>query len=90
MRGANKANVQHLDQTPPEVVEISGARMVEVDLHDAKVGDVAQLNGSGMVRLPDGSVVTARGTYRFNHVGDHVFISADLTDQTTVNVVAAN
>lgn len=90
-RGANRTNVQHVDETPPEVVEVSGARMVvEVD-GTAKVGDVLPLGpGSGYARLPDGTVVTIRREYLLRHVGVHVFFAADdMTDTVTIDVVPA-
>lgn len=56
----------------------------------SKVGDTIDLEGpSNLVRLPDGSVVTARTTYRFAHVGEHVVINAASNDETVVDVAPA-
>lgn len=42
-----------------------------------KVGDVVKLPPpSNYVRLPDGTVVTARMTYRLAHEGEHAVINA--------------
>ncbi|MGW5239492.1 hypothetical protein ACWEOW_11215 [Monashia sp. NPDC004114] len=37
-----------------------------------KVGDTAEFPKAGFVTLPDGTVVTAYGTYTFRHIGVHV------------------
>lgn len=55
-----------------------------------KVGDVATLPPpSNYVRLPDGTVVTARTTYRFANEGKHVVINASTGETVrTVTVTA--
>ncbi|WP_340540418.1 hypothetical protein [Nocardioides sp. GXZ039] len=64
----------------------SKAHMVEVD-------EPLEVDGhSGLVRLPDGTVATWRGTYTPRQVGKHVFIvtGADgKTTETTVTVKEA-
>ncbi|HTW15138.1 MAG TPA: hypothetical protein VMF51_08410 [Nocardioides sp.] len=55
-----------------------------------KVGDTIELGRSnGYVRLPDGTVVTARASYVARHAGEHVVITTDdkgKTTEKTVNV----
>ena len=45
----------------------------------AKVGDTITLPQvpSAMVRLPDGSVATCRGSYTVRHEGEHALITVD-------------
>lgn len=47
----------------------------DVVADDYKVGDTIDLPRAGMVRLPDGTVVTARTHYTARHVGEHAFIA---------------
>ena len=54
-----------------------------------RIGDAVDLKGkAGYVRLPDGSVVTAAGSYEFRHVGDHVVIVD--SEETTYKVADPN
>ncbi len=57
---------------------------------DAKVGDTIEIPNvpSALVRLPDGTVVTARGSYVARHPGEHVLITADEDGKTTETKVA--
>lgn len=69
------------------------AEMVEVD-QPASYGVDDQIEApatSGMVRLPDGTVVTWRGNYTARHAGEHVFFTTGPDGEqveTTVNVEA--
>lgn len=43
---------------------------------NVKVGDAVEIPNvpAAMVRLPDGSVVTCRGTYTARHAGEHAIV----------------
>ena len=44
----------------------------------AKVGDTVDIGrAAAYVRLPDGTVVTCRGTYTARHAGEHVVFGMD-------------
>lgn len=48
-------------------------KKAEPKAETVKVGDVVDLGGAGhYVRLPDGTVVTARSSYVVRHEGEHV------------------
>jgi HK97 family phage prohead protease len=58
----------------------------------AKVGDTVEIGGAASyVRLPDGTVVTCRGTYTPRHTGEHVVYSTVDGEQveTTIDVSEA-
>jgi hypothetical protein len=66
------------DETPAPADEIADdVWWAEDDLmpEDYKVGDTVDLPRAGMVRLPDGTVVTARTHYTARHRGTHAFIA---------------
>ena len=48
-----------------------------VEAEAVKVGDTIELDGSGLAVLPDGTVVTCRGTYRVQHAGRHVICGVE-------------
>lgn len=96
MRGTGKKDGKPEETPPadPPVETVKGLDLVEAEepaLSDnAKVGDAVDLPGtSSYVRLPDGSVVTARTTYLFRHVGEHTVINAATAAEQIVHVTAA-
>lgn len=54
---------------------------------EMQTGDTYDIGrAASFVRLPDGTVVTARGTYTFRHVGEHAVINPDDGSETKFEV----